>query len=146
MSLDKGREQRLLSARHQITPEADWRLLETSGQDRYERIGTASSHGWNPVPSWGLDGWDLGSWPLVVIFHRQSADGFELAYDVEGDVTIYRYATRELRDAATDCLAFWHWKHNRAKWVDGIDSVDDAPNHLRGQFSWERFSTATSAR
>jgi hypothetical protein len=145
MNVDTGLEQHLLSTRHQITPEADWRLFETSGHDGYERIDTASSRGWSPVPSWGSDGWDLGSWPLVVIFHRQSADGFELAYNVEGSVTVYQYPTRELRDAATDCLAFWHWKYDGAKWVDGIDAVDDAPDHLRGQFSWERLSTVTTA-
>lgn len=145
MNLGKGLEQHLLSTRHQIIPEADWRLFETGGHDGYERIDTASSRGWDPVPSWGSDGWDLGSWPLVVIFHRQSTDGFELAYDVEGCVTIYQYSTRELRDAATDCLAFWHWKQRGANWVDGIDTVDHAPDHLRGQFSWERLSASTTA-
>ena len=103
------------------------------------------SGGWTAIPSWGLEGWDLGAWPLVVVFHRQSADGFELAYDVEGDVTVYRYSTRELRDAATDCLAFWHWKHYRAEWVHDVDSIDDAPDRLRGRFSWERLNTAEKA-
>jgi hypothetical protein len=98
----------------------------------------ARGRGWSAVPSWGLDGWDLGAWPLVVISHRRSADDFELAYDVEGDITVYRYPTRVLRDAATDCLAFWHWKHDDEDWVDGVECVDADPDRLRGSFSWER--------
>jgi hypothetical protein len=145
MNLGKELEQHLLSAQYEITPEADWLHFQMSGHDGYERIDTASSRGWNPIPSWGSDRWDLGSWPLVVIFHRHSADGFELAYDVEGCVTIYQYSTRELRDTATDYLACWHWRHGGAKWVDGIETFDDAPDRLRGQFSWERLKTCTTA-
>ena len=51
---------------------------------------------------------------------------------------MYRYPTRELLDAATDCLAFWHWERQDEEWVDGVDSVDGAPDRLRGPFSWER--------
>ena len=69
---------------------------------------------------------------IMVIYHRDHPDGSELAYYVEGDLTVYRYPTRELRDAATDCLAFWHWKHEDEDWVAGVDSVDVAPDHLRG--------------
>jgi hypothetical protein len=58
---------------------------------------------------------------------------------------VYRYPTRELRDAATDCLAFWHWKHEGKPWVDGIDSVDVAPPHLRGPFSWNRLNEGKEA-
>jgi hypothetical protein len=145
MSSDQNLEQQLLCTQHQIAPEAVWQISQVRGQDGYERIEAVSSRGWTAIPSWGLEGWDLGTWPLVVIFHRQSADGFELAYDVEGDVTVYRYPTRELRDAATDCLAFWHWKHDSAEWVDDVDSIDDAPGRLRGRFSWERLNAAERA-
>lgn len=138
-------EQDLLCIRFQIAPEAVWHISRILGQDGYERIDAVSSRGWIATPLWGSEGWDLGAWPLVVIFHRQSTDGFELAYDVEGDVSVYRYSTRELRDAATDCLAFWHWKHDGADWVNGIDSVEDAPDRLRGPFSWERFNAVAVA-
>jgi hypothetical protein len=108
------------------------------GDDGYDRTEAARGRGWSAVASWGLDGWDLGAWPLVVISHRHNPAGFELAYDVEGDITVYRYPTRELRDRATDCLAFWHWKHSHEDWVDGVEYVDVAPDRLRGPFSWER--------
>jgi hypothetical protein len=141
MSSGQRLEQQLLSEHYQVTPESVWHFSQMRGQDGYERIDTMRAHGWIAVPSWGLEGWDLGGWPLIVIFHRHSADGYEVAYDVEGDVTVYRYPTRELGDAATDCLAFWHWKHDGALWVDGIESIDDAPDHLRGRFSWECHNT-----
>lgn len=145
MSANQNLEQQLLCKQYEIAPEVVWQLSQMCGQDGYERMNTARAHGWTAIPSWGLEGWGLGAWPLVVIFHRHSADGFELAYDVEGDLTVYRYPTRELRDAATDCLAFWHWKHDSAEWVDGLDSIDDAPDRLRGRFSWERLNVAERA-
>jgi hypothetical protein len=55
---------------------------------------------------WGCLGYDLGLWPRLVVFHRATDDGFELATcDSTGDdiaVASYRYPTKQLRDAATD--------------------------------------------
>lgn len=145
MSSELNLEPQLLCAQYRIAPEAIWQISQVRGQDGYERMNTARAHGWAAIPSWGLEGWDLGAWPLVIIFHRQSADSFEFAYDVEGDVTVYRYPTRELRDAATDCLAFWHWKHDSEDWVDGVESIDAAPDRLRGSFSWDRLKASQIA-
>jgi hypothetical protein len=142
MSPEANLEQQLLSEHYRLDPEAFWRLTQMRGDDGYDRMEAARGRGWQAVPSWGLDGWDLGAWPLVVIFHRRTGNGFELAYDVEGDITVYRYPTRELRDAATDCLAFWHWKHDQEEWVDNVELVDNAPDRLRGPFSSERLRRA----
>ena len=144
MSANQNLEQQLLCTQYEIAPEAVWQLSQVCGQDGYQRMTTARARGWIAIPSWGLEGWDLGAWPLVIIFHRHSADGFELAYDVEGDITVYQYPTRELRDAATDCLASWRWKHDSAEWVDGVNSIDAAPDRLRGRFSWERLNSRKS--
>ncbi len=108
------------------------------GDDGYDRIEAARDRGWSAVPSWGRDSSDLGAWPLVVISHRRTEDAFEIAYDVEGDITVHRYPTRELRDAATDCLALWLCKHQGEEWVGGVESVDVAPDRLRGPFSCRR--------
>jgi hypothetical protein len=134
-------EQQLLCEQYQIAPEVFWHLDQIRDEDGYDRIKAVQPHGWRAVSSWGLEGWDLGAWPLVVILHRRITRGFELAYDVEGDITVYRYPTRELRDAATDCLAFWHWKHDGKDWVDGVESVDAARDRLRGPFSQKRLTT-----
>ncbi len=145
MSSDQNLEQQLLCAQYRVASEPFWKLAQIRGEDGYDRIEMARTRGWTAIPSWGLEGWDLGTWPLVVIFHRQSADGFELAYNVEGDVTVYRYPTREVRDTATDCLAFWHWKHYSEDWVDGVESIDAAPDRLRGSFSWDRLRASQIA-
>jgi hypothetical protein len=50
-----------------------------------------------------------------------------------------------LCDAATACIAFWHWKNNEESWVDGIERVEDAPDNLRGPFSWSRLDAAKTS-
>ena len=145
----------LVSSKYEAAPEVFWAAAKLRGDDGYDRIELARTHGWKAIPSWGLDGWDLGSWPLVVISWRESrgwdqecydhVDRFYLAYNVEGDVTVYRYPSSELREAATDYLAFWHWKHDDEPWVQGIESVDVAPDRLRGLFSWARLEASKEA-
>jgi hypothetical protein len=131
-------EEQLLSPAYRVSRESFWDRARALGDDGYDVMERARVYRWLPVPSWGRDGWDLGAWPLVVMYLRTAGEQYELAYYVEGDVTVYRYPTRELRDAATDALAFWHWKHAGEEWVAGIDRVEDAPAHLRGPFSWKR--------
>lgn len=128
----------LISQQFKVQPEPFWGIATLRGDDGYDRMERARPRGWAAIPSWGRDGWDLGSWPYVVISHRNTEDGYELAYNVEGDITVYRYPTAELRDRATDYLAFWHWKHAEEPWVEGVDNIDMAPKHLRGPFSWKR--------
>jgi hypothetical protein len=138
-------ENRLLSGQYRIEPEAFWTIARMRGDDGYDIMEPARALCWAAIPSWGRDGWDLGSWPYVVIYHRKAVDGWQIAYYVEGDLTVYSYPSRELRDAATDCLAFWHWRQAGKDWVAGIDSVDVAPDHLRGAFSWGRLDAEAAS-
>jgi transcriptional regulator with XRE-family HTH domain len=39
------------------------------GQDGDDRMMFAQCIGWEAVPIWGLNGWDLGCWPFVVLCH-----------------------------------------------------------------------------
>lgn len=103
----------LLTAEYRLDPEPFWTIYQMRGDDGYDRIEAARFQRWIAVPSWGRDGWDLGSWPYVLIYHRATPEGFELAENVEGDVTYCRYPTRDLRDAATNQLAFWHEARGR---------------------------------
>jgi hypothetical protein len=103
-------EEQLLSPAYRVRRELFWDRARMQGDDGYDVMERAGVHRWRAIPSWGRDGWDLGAWPLVVILHRTTGGVSEIAYYVEGDVEVYRYPTRELRDAATDCLAFWHWR------------------------------------
>ncbi len=119
-------------------PEPFWSICQMRGDDGYDRIEVARRHGWEAIPGWGRDGWDLGSWPLVVIFHRERDGRYELAENVEGDVAAYSFPSREERDRTTDELAFYHWKHECEEWVVGIETADDMPDHLRGPYSRKR--------
>ncbi len=78
---------------------------------------------------------DLGDWPYVVVYHRGE---IELALDVEGDIDIEKFPTREERDRSTDEIAFVYWKHRGEEWVEAIDSHEQMPPTLRGPFSWNR--------
>jgi hypothetical protein len=69
------------------------------GDEGYERMEFAPRLGWAAISSWGLNGWDLGNWPYVVVYHRGEV---ELAVDVEGDIDIEKFPTREERDRRTD--------------------------------------------
>jgi hypothetical protein len=67
-------EQQLLCEQYRVASEPFWQLSQACGHDGYERMNAARAHGWTAIPSWGLEGWDLGRWPLVIIFHRHGAD------------------------------------------------------------------------
>jgi hypothetical protein len=97
---------------------------------------------WRAVAAWGRDGWDLGSWPLVVIYWREPrAEEFDMAYYVEGDVTTYRFDSSLKREVATDGLAFFHWKHAAlGPGVEQYGSAEELPRELRGPYSHARLT------
>ncbi|MFZ0179956.1 MAG: hypothetical protein WAL84_08825, partial [Candidatus Dormiibacterota bacterium] len=64
----------LLTAEYRIEPESFWTLCQLRGDDGYDRIEAARMRRWVAIPSWGRDGWDLGSWPLAVIYHRHTPE------------------------------------------------------------------------
>jgi hypothetical protein len=110
--------------------------------DGYEDMGVAEQAGWHAVGNWGRDGWDLGSWPYVVLYARVTSGRFEphddagrweLMQIVEGDHTEYRFLTEADRDAAMDYLFLWyaaakHWaplsEEDRARLDAGTLEVD----------------------
>lgn len=132
--------------------------LRWPGDDGYDRMGFAQNAGWTPIAAWGRDGWDLGSWPLVCVYFRTRAAApcaahapdtaggcticiqpvFERAVDVEGDVTVEQYETRDERDQATDETALFYWLADGAEWLEGAATLEQMPAHLRGPFSWDR--------
>jgi hypothetical protein len=136
-------EEQLLSATYRIDPEPFWTIALMRGDCGYDIMEPARAKGWQPIAGWGRDGWDLGSWPYVVIYHRRTADAWQIAYYVEGDLTVYSYPERDQRIAAIDCLAFWHWRQAGEEWVAGIERVEDAPDHLHGAYSSKRLERAS---
>lgn len=97
-------------------------------------MGIAGKYGWRAIGDWGKPGYNLGSWPLVIIYFREREGRFEVAEYVEGDVAVWSCPTEELRQAVTDELAFFHWKHRGVEWVQGYESVDQLPEDLRGPY------------
>lgn len=138
--------------------------------DGYEFMEAAASDGWRPVPSWGLDGWDLGDWPYLVFVFRDRRvcqncggkgglcpsappphdglaaghsyiDRFERASYCEGDIRIETFASAADRSHSTDAEALAQWRREAADWVAGV--TDDAvPAKLRGPFTWPRLNAA----
>lgn len=103
----------------------------------YDWIG-ALSGGWHEVPAWGRGGWDLGSWPLVVVAHYDSPDGYGMAVYIEGDVEVTAYPTRAERDQATDRHAACWWRYFEDGPDDLPDSDDQLAPHHRGPYSRTR--------
>ena len=91
------------------------------------------------VASWGRDGWDLGSWPLVVIATGEVDGRHVLAVYVEGDVYVSTFATAAELVAAVDLEAF-HWWESLGNGPDltGYERLSELPAELRGPFSTAR--------
>ncbi len=119
---------------YEVEPDVFWQAAPVLG-DGYDVMGQAErkGHGWHVVAGWGRDGYDLGSWPLVMVFFRQR-NGFEVAYYVEGDVVCYVAPTEAVRNTIVDELALFHWKQQGESWVEGYDSVEQLPEELRGPY------------
>jgi hypothetical protein len=113
------------------------RLPDSVWDTGYDWIG-ALSHGWYVVPAWGRSGWDLGSWPLVIVAHYDRANCYGLAVYVEGDLDVSAYPTRQARDEATDRRAAEWWRYFGDGPDDLPDSDDDLQPHHRGPFSRRR--------
>lgn len=114
-----------------------WEAFRFAG-DGYDRAEVAERVGWRPIAAWGKDGWDLGSWPYVMIFFRERNGRFEVCTNTEGDASLASFETEPERSAHVDAIALFHWRNASEPWVEGIRSVADMPADLRGPFSWAR--------
>lgn len=70
---------------------------------------------WTPVGVWGHDGWDLGSWPLVVVSFRDEGEGshwpFGVMVNTEGDRERHFFATAKEREEWVSEWARWWYFH-----------------------------------
>lgn len=100
--------------------------------------------GWHAVSSWGCDGWDLGSWPYVVVY-TWGTNLYRLAVNCEGDLDTYSFATIEDRNAAMDYLFGWYTlAEGSLGWFEGLpegitrEDLDagtaDIPTAYRGPY------------
>lgn len=104
--------------------------------DGYSDLEAEERRGWTAMANWGRDGWDLGTWPYVILYTRDiatctscganltdgSGDGtnghwpdctstagrFGLLQICEGDRTAWAFASVEDRNAALDYLFLYY--------------------------------------
>jgi hypothetical protein len=123
---------------YKVEPHPWWQTALYSGLDAYETMEQANRRGWHEVSAWGSRGWDLGSWPLVIVYFRNAkAQGtifYQLAEYVEGDVTVYSCTSPELREQICNAIAFFHWKMQEQDWIRGIETFEELPSECKGPY------------
>lgn len=126
--------------RYEVESDPIWERLLMRGCTGYDAMEKVEALGYWVISSWGQDGWDLGSWPYVMVFFRNPPRTPDGTYDVveycEGDATTYRCPDRATRERLVDGIAFWHWQHQGEEWVNGIETIDQVPadSPLRGPY------------
>lgn len=98
----------------------------------------ALSGGWYAVGGWGKSGgWNLGRWPYVIIAHHDSPDRYAVVTYVEGDLSIAVHPDRPGRDADTDKIAAFYWRHHSDGPADLPERDNDIPDGYRGRYRWD---------
>jgi hypothetical protein len=123
-------------AQYKVDPDSLWQATFFIG-DGYEVMAYMEKRKWEAVDGWGKAGWNLGSWPLVIIFFRDRENFFDVVEYVEGDATMYACPTEEIREQITNELALFHWQHNPHNPPPGMEiytSVDTLPDELKGPY------------
>jgi len=119
---------------YEVEPDAFFWNRHIAGYDGYDIMKVAEARGWHAIAGWAKEGYDMGSWPYVVVYSCKRAGKFLIAVYVEGDMTQYALPDKETRNALLDNIAFFYWKNRNAEWVKGYASVEELPADLRGPY------------
>jgi len=109
------------------------KLLPHYGDEGYgwmERL----PRGWKPVAAWGRDGWDLGSWPYVIVVeYRDPEQGvYAVGTYVENDITVQRFETAEEQSDAIDTIAEFYWRADPTRGPSDLPEDEGLlPHHRR---------------
>jgi hypothetical protein len=124
--------------------------------DGYEYIAQLDqTSNWKAISSYGLDGWDAGNWPLVVIGRTlvPTDDGlWKVVERVEGDITIKAYRTADQQADAVQELVEFYWRHDPTTYGPEIERAvklwpkGQLPDRYKGEFSWERLAASKEAQ
>jgi hypothetical protein len=108
-------------------------------RDGYEWIERLPA-GWEAVPSWGRDGWDLGAWPIAIVATYENSDTGQYAFGIytEGDVSVTQVETHGNLYAAVDGLAEWYWRNEYALGPTDLPEGQGLLDHHRRPFAWWR--------
>lgn len=85
--------------------------LPASWEEGYDWLSRLKG-GWTSIPSWGEDGWDLGSWPYVIVATCvKPIEGiYAVAVYVEGDINVRQVESMTALNAAVDQIAEFYWR------------------------------------
>jgi hypothetical protein len=122
---------------YQVDDNGFWDNVYMRGIGGYNRAELANAAGWREIASWGEQGWYVGDGPLCMCFFREREGRFEVAENVEGDITIYSCPTEALRNEVMDCIAFFRWSIQERPWVVGFSEstlFSEEARHLRGPY------------
>lgn len=99
-------------------------------QDGWDFINELS-HGWQAIGLWGRDGWNLGSWPYVVVAHYDGDGLYAVATRVEGDIEIKQFTSYDERNKETNRIAVFYWQHYEVE-----SAPQDVSDSRLGPYVW----------
>ncbi len=103
----------------------------------YEWMDEGLPEGWHVEPMWGRDGWNLGSWPYVVValFIDDEHDRYAVTTYVEGDINVRRYKSRGALYVAVNDIAEFHWRLGQSRGPRDLPEGRGLLAHHTGPYS-----------
>jgi hypothetical protein len=144
-------ETRLVTTADSGEPLAAPVLIDYHRNSGWDWLEDIDETGWHPVGTWGVDGYDLGDWPLVIIVVRNLRHAGRLYYGLgtycEGDVTTRWFRDRVERWEAITAEAFWWWKSGQSDGPKGLpETAAELPIELRRPPGWHEGMTPDERR
>lgn len=104
--------------------------------DGYDYMESLTLGGWHSIPLWGIDGWDLGAWPYVIVAATEvDVDGcttYGTLHYCEGDVTAKWFVTPAALREEISRLAHSYWKIGQAHGPEDLpEKFQDVPERYR---------------
>lgn len=110
--------------------------------DGWEWMEEGLRDGWHAEPIWGRYGWDLGTWPLVVValYTDEEHERYAVAHYVEGDVNIKRYRSRGALYVAVNGIAEYYWRSGESRGPRDLPKESGLLAHHTGPYPGWRTS------
>jgi hypothetical protein len=105
----------------------------------YEWMEEGLPEGWYVEPMWGRDGWNLGSWPYVIValFIDDEHERYAVTTYVEGDINVKRYKSRGALYVAVNEIAEFHWRLGQSRGPRDLPNGSGLlPHHTGPYFDW----------
>lgn len=115
--------------------------------DGYEFMNTNAALGWRRIADWGVDGYDLGRWPLVVVMVSDEYDKPNMLVYIEGDVDVREFPNVAERTEHLNAVAESFWRSGVADGPNDIAAYPAGalPANYRGPSQPTMHAAVTSA-